>query len=87
MTPLIMLFQQWDLPNAHIFFFLDFISSLIIWLKGGEVCLLGTKETARQQKENILGTVRALLFVSGMEVPTYAGMSQSANGVVCVVME
>jgi hypothetical protein len=41
-----------------------------MWLKGGEVYLLGTKETARQQKENILVTVGTPLFVSGMEVPS-----------------
>jgi hypothetical protein len=39
-----------------------------MWLKCSEVYLLGTKKTARQQKENILGTVGIPLFVSGMEI-------------------
>jgi hypothetical protein len=70
MTPLTVLFQHWGIPQYTHFLFpeLHFILNNIV--NGGEVYLLGTKETARQQKENILGTVCTLLFVCGLEVPT-----------------
>jgi hypothetical protein len=42
MTPLALLFQHCPSPHTHIFFFLNSISFLIIWLEAGEWYPVGT---------------------------------------------